>query len=591
MDTGGDVMMEPFIIATAGHVDHGKTTLVRALSGIDTDRLAEEKKRGLTIDLGFAYMALPSRRRLGIVDVPGHEKFIKNMVAGLAGIRAAMLVIDSHEGVMAQTVEHAEILKLLHITAGVIVLSKAGGIDKEEIEQQKRRIRTDLEAIGFPLWPLVVTDAVTGLGMDDLIQTLDHLASTPAATSVEGPARLSVDRAFTIKGFGTVVTGTLVGSAVTVGDQVYVYPLARRVRVRQIQIHSQSVTTALPYHRVAFNLSDVSLQDVSRGSVVTAVPMKETTIVDGHVRIVDHSPLPLRLSDRVHVHIGADVAMAQVFPLGCDAIAPDGEGYVQLRFEKKMYLCDDDRFIIRGFSPMTTIGGGIILASHSRKHRRYHEKTLEGLRRRWRRETLFHEDEEKEGLRRKVLRKLWDYHKAHPLRQGMTKSQCMALIRKTMPLQESKAFLALLIESGYCVVHGHYVGAAGFVIAYSREQQRIVNALKELLSQKGYQPLAISRVAAMGRDSIELMRHLPDLPVTLVGDDYVMCETAIKSIEELLYDYFRNHDTLTLATFRDILHIGRKGALILLEYFDTRGITLRKGDVRYFLGSRQNQDT
>lgn len=576
-------MKEYCIIATAGHVDHGKTTLVKALTGIDTDRLAEEKARGLTIELGFAYIDLPSHRRMAIVDVPGHEKFIKNMVAGMAGIGASMVVIDIHEGVMAQTVEHIQILKLLSITEGVIVLTKAGDLSNDSIEEKKATISRELLALHLPPWPVVVTDAQRGLGMEELIGVLDGLHPSIEGMTVEGPARLFVDRAFTVKGFGTVVTGTLIGGPVSVGEYVYAYPIGRRVRIRQIQIHSEAVETATPYHRVALNLSDVSVQDVRRGSVVSVSPMKETTIIDTRLTVVDNSPQPLCLCDTVHIHIGSAVTMAQVFPLGCDRIEAGQEGYVQLRLEKALYLCDRERFIIRAFSPIVTIGGGIVLECHGQKLRRYHEKTLARLQKRWQGEQFFHEDTEKESLRRLVLQKLWAYHKAHPLRYGMTKSQCMALVRKKLPLHESKAFLSSLVESGYCKLQGKYIRANGFVVVYSKEQQRLVDALQEMLHRERYTPIALSRVADLGPDGVELVRHLPHVPVVTIGDEYVMRKEAVQSIETLLCQYFHGGNSLTLATFRDMLHIGRKGALLILEYFDSRGVTIRKGDVRYWL--------
>ena len=368
-----------FVIGTAGHVDHGKSALVRALSGIDPDRWEEEKARGLTIDLGFAWTRLPSGREISIIDVPGHERFIRNMLAGIGGIDVALLVVAADEGVMPQTLEHLDILDLLDVRRGVIALAKSDLAEKEWRELVAEEVREACRGTALEDAPLVACSAVSGEGLDDLQARLDEeIDGLPAARDAGRP-RMPIDRAFTISGFGTVVTGTLIDGRFAVGDQVVIEPAGLRGRIRGIQRHEQSIESAEPGARTAINLGGIAAREVRRGMVL-APPglLRPARAVDVRLRVAARHPRPLRHNATLTVHCGSAELPARVRLLEGDAVAPGGEGWAQLRLEAPLAAARGDRFVLRNGSE--TIAGGRIVDTQPRRHHRNDQTTLEALR-------------------------------------------------------------------------------------------------------------------------------------------------------------------------------------------------------------------
>ena len=361
--------LAPMTVGTAGHVDHGKSTLVDALTSIFPDRLAEERERGLTIDLGFAWFTLPSGREVSVVDVPGHERFVSNMLAGVGGIDAVLLVIAADEGVMPQTREHLDIIDLLEIRTGVIALTKADLVDDEWLELVEEDIGDALAHSGLAKAPIVRVSAAARTGLDELVETLDQVLARRRPRSDSGGARIPVDRVFTMPGFGTVVTGTLSGGPLRVGDQPHLYPGGRGVRVRGLQSHQSTIDTAQPGRRVAVNLGGTNPSQTRRGDVLAIEgAVFETRRIDARLRMLSLAPRALKPGEDVALHIGAAARIARLRLLESDPIPPGGWGWVQWRLDAPIAARRGDRYVIRRLSPATTIGGGRVaraLARHS----------------------------------------------------------------------------------------------------------------------------------------------------------------------------------------------------------------------------------
>jgi selenocysteine-specific elongation factor len=369
-------------IGTAGHVDHGKSTLVQALTGIDPDRLAEEKERGMTIDLGFAWMTLPGGRDVSIVDVPGHESFIKNMLAGVGGIDAALLVVAADEGVMPQTREHLAILDLLCVTHGVVVLTKVDLVDEEWLELVREEIGAHLATTTLAAAPIIPVSAYSRQGLPALLATLERiLDETEARQNVSRP-RLPVDRVFTMTGFGTIATGTLIDGSFKIGQEVEILPQGIKTRVRNLQTHKLAVEVAQPGSRVAMNLANVARTDLSRGDVV-ALPgqFRTTMLLDARIHLLNDAERPVTHNMQVDFYCGAQEISARVRLLDVDELAPGASAWVQLRLNRPALVARKDRFILRVPSPSTTIGGGEVVDAHSRYHRRFQPVVLSALER------------------------------------------------------------------------------------------------------------------------------------------------------------------------------------------------------------------
>jgi len=368
------------VIGTAGHVDHGKSTLIKALTGIDPDRLQEEKERGMTIDLGFAWLTLPSGQEVSIVDVPGHERFIKNMLAGIGGIDVALLVVAADESIMPQTREHLAILDLLGVRTGVVALTKCDLVDQDWLELVQAEVEETLAPTSLAGAPLIPVSAMTRQGLDDLLATLDRLLDQAPAKPNTGWPRLPIDRVFTIAGFGTVVTGTLVHGELRLGQEVEIQPSGKRGRIRGLQTHKKKAEVVPAGTRVAVNVSGLGTEDLQRGDVLTAPGwLRPTRTVDVRLRLVPEAPKPLPHNALVTFHTGAVETMARVGLLDHQELPPGESGWAQLRLDQPVAVVKDDLFIVRLPSPSLTVGGGTLVETHPRRHRRFQEQVLETL--------------------------------------------------------------------------------------------------------------------------------------------------------------------------------------------------------------------
>src|SRR5437660_347449 len=372
-----------FVVGTAGHIDHGKSTLITALTGIDPDRLAEEKRRGMTIDLGFAHMILPSGREIGIVDVPGHARFMRNMLAGAHGLDAVLLVIAADEGVMPQTREHLDIVDLLEVRRGLVVLTKADLVDGEWLSLVRDEVTAAVKGTSLEGSPVLPVSAVTGAGLPELVAALDQLLESSPPRADLGRPRLPIDRVFTMSGFGSVVTGTLVDGTLRVGDAVEIHSSGRPARIRGLQVHNAKVESVGPGSRVAANLAGVEKEEVARGDVLSAPGVvRSTRRIDAHVRVLRSAPQPLRHGAEVLLHAGtADVA-CRVIVLGAGEVGAGGEGWAQLFLERPIAAAGLDRFVLRVPSPAATIAGGTFLDVAPRRHQRHDPAVVESLQRR-----------------------------------------------------------------------------------------------------------------------------------------------------------------------------------------------------------------
>lgn len=370
-----------YVLGTAGHVDHGKSTLVKALTGIDPDRWAEEQRREMTIDLGFAWLTLPGGRSISLVDVPGHERFIKNMLAGVGGLDAALLVIAADEAVMPQTAEHLAILDLLGVDHGLVVLTKADLVDEDWLLLVQEEVRERLAGTTFANTPMVAVSARTGAGMPELLAAIDHLLdNTPSRADANGSPRLPIDRSFTIGGFGTVVTGTLADGPLHVGDEVEILPRGLRARVRGLQTHRSKQDTALPGSRVAVNLAGVAHHDVARGDVlVRPGALRPTTLLDVQARVVADAPRPLTQNMPLDLFVGAAEVPCRITVLEHDELAPGDEGWLQLRLDHPVAVARGDRYILRQPSPSMTLAGGVVVDAHPPRHRRFRSEVVATL--------------------------------------------------------------------------------------------------------------------------------------------------------------------------------------------------------------------
>ena len=373
--------MKNIIIGTAGHIDHGKTTLIRALTGRETDRWEEEKRRGITIDLGFTYFDLPDGNKAGIIDVPGHEKFIKNMLAGVIGMDLVLLVVAADEGIMPQTDEHINILNLLGIKKGIVVLTKYDLVDKDWLELVKEDIKEDLKDTFLENAPVVEVSSVTRYGLDKLIDTICKLTKDEVEErDINTIPRLPIDRAFSITGFGTVITGTLISGKLKKGDEVEIFPINKICKIRNIQVHSKDEEYAYAGQRTAINLSNIKKTDIYRGCVIAPInSMKNTMMLDVKLNLLKNSRRIVENRSRLHLYTGTSEILCRVVLLDRDELSPGESCYAQLRLEEEIAVRRGDKFIIRFYSPMETIGGGEIIEPVPTKRKRYDENLIEEL--------------------------------------------------------------------------------------------------------------------------------------------------------------------------------------------------------------------
>lgn len=630
--------MKHVIIGTAGHVDHGKTLLVKALTGIDTDRLVEEKKRGITIELGFAHLDFDDGTQAGIVDVPGHEKFIKNMLAGAGGIDLAMLVVAADEGFMPQTVEHLGILSLLGIQDGLVVITKCDMADPEWVEMVKEDVRTHVEGTFLEGKPVFTVSAYTGQGIPELRQALKELVQKAAEKNMRTPFRLPIDRVFSVDGFGTVVTGTLIEGSVSNGDMAEILPGGVQARVRNLQVHDRDVETAYAGQRVAINLAGVKKADLGRGDVIARPGSVRTSLMlDARLQNLKNSQRTILSGSQVHLYHGSAVRLCKVVLLDRDALQPGESCYAQLRLTEEIAAKRGDRFVIRFYSPLETIGGGVVLDDLPRRHKRGDQAVLEALAIR---ESGSGDDQlvqlvaehghslptleklaapqnlDREELGRsleeltsagKVLQPLpgrylaasvfdaiWDscrglleqYHRQNPLHAGMKVAELRQKLLKNTDQAVADAILAALAREGKIKAVADRYALADFAVHLTKRQSAIREKLLQTYRKAGLEVPGLDEVIASFPPAEQ--GDCRQVVESLVSGGGLVMLTPQLCLHSQVYaqvcdktrDFMAEHQELTLAEFRDLLGTSRKYALAVLEYYDKNKILKKDGDIR-----------
>ena len=610
------------VIGTAGHVDHGKSTLVQALTGIDPDRLQEEKERGLTIDLGFAWMPLSDGSEVSIVDVPGHERFVNNMLAGVGGIDLALLVVAADESVMPQTREHLAILDLLKVSRGLVAVTKRDLVDDEWLELVTAEVQDVLEGTTLEGVPIIPVSATTGVGLPELTETVEALLQDTGSRKDLGRPRLALDRAFTMSGFGTVVTGTLVDGTLSVGQEIEVLPQRLSSRIRGLQSHKRKLETVPPGTRVAANLVGLSQDDLRRGDVLT-VPgwLTPTDAVDVHLRVIEDAPRPLRHNMLLTVHTGSSEALARLRLLERQRAEPGESVWAQLKFETHVAVVKDDFFVVR--SNQTTLGGGSVVDTHARRHRRNHQPTLDRLtmmeqgttqdillntiersepadvddlpsRANLEAETVRSELEEMsrngdvvllrsgksvftkkgwDGVERKARIFLKGYHQSYPLRKGAPKEELRSRIGSTSAIFPE--VLRVLQEGGTVVEDGPVVYLAGHSRKLTASQERVVRDYLHLLESQPFspptEPVPDAEILALLVDEGRVIR---------AGDTVVFAASAYSQMADAVVERIKTAGPIAVGDVRDMFGTSRKYTLALLEHLDRQRVTRREGDTR-----------
>ncbi|MDO8717242.1 MAG: selenocysteine-specific translation elongation factor [Dehalococcoidales bacterium] len=612
-----------FVLGTAGHIDHGKSALVKALTGTDPDRLREEKERGMTIDLGFAWMKLPSGQEVGIVDVPGHERFIKNMLAGVGGVDLALLVIAANEGVMPQTREHLAILELLGISRGIIVITKKDLVDEEWLSLVTDDIEELIKPTILAKAPIVSVSAITGEGMPQLVETIDKLLSAVEPKRDSGRPRLPIDRVFTIAGSGTVVTGTLLDGSLSVGDEVEIVPAGLKSRLRGLQTHKARVTTAGPGSRVAANLVGIATTQVQRGDVLTKPGwLVPTTLLSAHLHLLADAPRPLGHNISVSFHTGSAETMAKVRLLEKEKLQPGEWGWVQIALSQPVALVKGDRFIIR--STMETMGGGNVVDAYAKRLRRFRPEIIEGLKVKeegtaetsllalieakqpMEEGSLLGQSQLPKGevqsvidaliMQRQVIvigegehrllftgpvwarlantatTILMDYHQKYPARSGMPKVELgsrLKMGRHAANIWQKLAAEGVLNEEGMVVrLPVHH-------IKLTPQQQAKIDAFLKSLEQNPYSPPGDQIPEP---DLLNLL--IEQQKVVKVSEGVVFAPAVYQEMAGKITAHLKAHDKATLAEIRDLLNTSRKYAQAILEHLDEKKITRRTGDER-----------
>lgn len=633
--------MNNVIIGTAGHVDHGKTCLINALTGIDTDRLAEEKRRGITIELGFAYLGLPDGTKAGIIDVPGHEKFIRNMLAGAGGIDLALLVVAADEGVMPQTREHLGILSLLDIQRGCVALTKTDLVEPEWLELVTEDVREQLRGTCLAGAPILPVSSFTGAGIEDLRQTLFGLVAQTRGKHTERPFRLPVDRVFSMQGFGTVATGTLIEGTLSVGAEVMLYPAGRLLKARGLQVHSLGVSTAEAGQRVAVNLQGVKREELERGDVLAAPgSLQPTMMVDTRLRVLPDSDRTVKNGSRLHFYCGAKELLCKAVLLGgVGELIPGESCYAQLRFEEPVALRAGDRFVVRFYSPIETIGGGQILDPFPRKHRPGDMEApvlldmlqqgdaagrVEALVReqsaryvplsRIRLQTNMNEADfaacvrrleaagtllrvtdklcihaaHYESLRGKAEGFLREFHRANPLRAGARREALRAALFPWLEAGPADRLLDRMAADGTLCAPGRCLALPAFSVTFTPEQEALKGSILSACAREPFAPPergALARELGKAKDFQRVLDYLTDEgELILLEPDLLFTREAVEKAELAFRSLAAQGGMVTLAQLRDALSTSRKYAMALLEYWDLAGLTKKEGDARRLRG-------
>ena len=637
--------MKHVILGTAGHIDHGKTSLVKALTGVDTDRLKEEKERGITIELGFTFLDLPSGIRLGIIDVPGHEKFVKHMVGGVWGIDLVALVIAADEGVMPQTREHLDICKLLGVKKGLVVLTKVDLVDGDLLELVQEEVSKIVQDTFLRGAPILSVSSVTGQGIPQLASTLDHLSQEIEGRPADGLFRLPIDRVFTMKGFGTVVTGTMISGSLSLGETVQILPSGTEGKVRNLQVYNRSVERAVAGERTAVNLQGIETSAIERGDVlIRPNTLRPTQLIEAYLEYLPDAPRPLKHRTKARFHIGTALTHASVFLLDREELSPGEGGFVQLRLERPVVALPQDRFVIRGSAAIQTVGGGTILDSHPDKHRRFSPSviadlsllkdgtneqalrqhirhsgmggiTLEDLsnrvevspgeiqaniRKMAEKGDLLFIDPEKlkviekgqyQGLRELVLAQLGEFHRRSPMKSGLSKEELRTKLPPEVDIKLFQILINQLIQSKEVVLEKDKLRLPVHQIS-SADEKGLVKRVEASVLKGGLQPPSPKELSEEWSEREEEVRaifeHLTHegVLVKIKGEIYVH-RVSFENLKEELVAYLKSHQEITTPQFKEMTRASRKYAIPLIEYFDQSKLTLRIGEKRVLRGSSQ----
>jgi selenocysteine-specific elongation factor len=632
-DSTTTLTQRTWVIGTAGHVDHGKSTLVKALTGIDPDRLQEEREREMTIDLGFAWLQLPGGMSVSVVDVPGHERFIKNMLAGVGGIDAALLVIAADEGPMPQTSEHLAILDLLEIDRGIVVLTKCDLVDREWLDLVTEETRERLAGTLLGNATIVPVSSISGVGLEDLRTAIRDVLLSMPERAVSGRPRLPIDRAFTVAGFGTVVTGTLLDGSLEVGQDVVLLPSGARARVRGIQSHGRKADRGEPGARTAVNLSGIERDAIQRGDVLTTPGWLEpTSLLDVHLRLIRDAPQPLEQNDQVDLFIGSAESLGNVTLLNAERMLPGEEGWVQIRLVRPIAAAAGDRFIVRRPSPSVTIGGGRVIDPHPKRHRRFRADVIAAL------ETKASGSLEERLLQillgdpptvrdvgdqlgitladardliqqsidtgdiivlgpdisgplapnRLITRQdryrhtcgsltalLAEFHRRQPLRRGMPKEEVKSRLQIGGRIFDG--IIQTLARSDAVVDHGSLLSLPDHTIRLTEAEQNAATRFAEALALNPNSPPSPEGFGI----SADLLAALADMgQIVRLPDNVVFGSEQLAKIQRETLAIIDARGNITLAQFRDHFGSSRKYAQAVLEYFDHQRVTRRVGDAR-----------
>jgi selenocysteine-specific elongation factor len=632
--------MREIVLGTAGHVDHGKTSLVRALTGIDTDRLKEEKERGITIELGFAFLDLPCGHRLGIVDVPGHERFVKNMVAGAAGIDLVAFVIAADEGVMPQTREHFEICRLLGVKRGLVILTKKDMVEPDWLDMVEEEVREFLVGSFLEEAPIVAVSSTTGEGIEEIRQVLDRLVRNSELTEAYGPFRLAVDRVFSMKGFGAVVTGTSISGRITVGEEVVVYPRNVSAKIRGIQVHGKDVQMVEAGNRTAINVQGLEKTMIERGDIL-ATPgcLQPSYMLDADFNYLSGNSRQLKNRSRVRVHIGTAEIMGRIVILDEEELAPGSRANVQLLLETPVGVWPGDHYVVRSYSPITTIGGGVIWNGVPPKRRRfkeitatifdlYHNGSPDELALMHLRESRFQGltpeelavrigqfgnrlrkildgpisarriliiDSEKQrmiaadlydGLVRTVLDTLAAYHQEYPMRTGLSKEELRSKLHGGLDQRLFQYLLNGLTKKGLILQDESVIRLTNHQVSLAEDARTIRSEMEEFYLTSGLStPTVKETIVRFEKYTPKLVREVQDVLVregllVKVTEDLYFHRQVLDNLQQEMVATIRKEGEIDAPRFKNLTGLTRKFSIPLLEYFDKIKVTIRVGDKR-----------
>lgn len=631
--------MKQFILGTAGHIDHGKTSLIKAISGYDTDRLKEEKLRGITIELGFAALDLPGGIHLGIVDVPGHEKFIKNMVAGASGIDMVTMIIAADEGIMPQTREHLEICTLLGIRHGLIVLTKIDMVDEEWRELVTEDIREFVKGTFLEDAPVAPVSSVTGEGIPDLIQALADLCAGLAERKPAGLFRLPADRVFTMKGFGTVITGTLVSGRITTGETIMIYPSMITSKVRGLQVHDHTVEEAVAGMRTAINFQGIEKAVVNRGDVVARPDTLRTSfMLDVELQLLKSFGKKIKNRTRVRFHTGTNEVPCHILLLDRETLDPGETAIVQLRLDTPVVCVRNDRFVIRSYSPSRTLGGGRIIDPVPEKHKRFREETiahLEAIRSDapesiivahaemagfnevsladlvimtdlvenrldttlqslLSRHILIQTDREVkryihkktfEDFAAEVVDRLKTYHAANPIKGGMPKGELASKFPPNLSIKLFNLMLGMMVKTGDIVQTENTLRLPGHSVTLASDQSDVKEKILQIFKKEDLQPPTFKDLTAtLGVDpktvKSVLMMLVAGGEMVKVNEDLFFHADTMARLKRQLVDYLKGNGEISTPQFKEMTGTSRKYTIPLIEFFDAGNVTIRIGDIR-----------